>query len=157
MIIIKNRLKAYSVDKQRIQKRMRCLLDQMGYADFDITIWCTTNQTIRRYNREYRHIDRVTDILSFPFHYDVLAGNTIVAQSSDEKVLGDLIIAIPYVQVFCKKQQYDFDVWMDRLLVHGLCHLVGYDHMKEFDHKIMVAKERELLRLCHSPAEKIAD
>jgi len=156
MIILKNNQKKYPIDTLRIEKLLECLCKHAGYKGFDITVWCTVDQTIRRYNRVYRHIDTVTDILSFPFHHNVLAGSRIVAQSVDEEALGDLIIAVPYVHRFCRRENYDFDVWMDRLLVHGFCHLIGYDHVTKLDHELMVLKEKELLLTCGSfAAEKI--
>jgi rRNA maturation RNase YbeY len=156
MISIKNNQKKYPIDILRVERLLECLCTYTGYKAFDISVWCTTDQTIRRYNRVYRHIDKVTDILSFPFHHGVSAGSHIVAQSVDEEVLGDLIIAVPYVHRFCKREQCNFDVWMDRLLVHGFCHLIGYDHSTKLDHELMVLKEKELLIACGSfEAEKI--
>jgi len=147
MILIKNTQRNYQVDKQTITKMVQKVLDPLGYGDFDIGIWFTTNKTIAAYNKEYRHKQAPTDILSFPYYTELKAGQTIVPQSPDEANLGDLIISLEFVMT---NERWSDTPEKDRLpilLVHGICHLLGYDHETDQDYALMQKKEQEFLRL----------
>ncbi len=154
MITIKNTQRKIKINTTQLKKDAQTLLDALGYANFDLGIWLTTNPTIRKYNREYRKKDAATDILSFPFYPDLKAGEKIILRQAqderglgeEEKNLGDLIISLEYVKVDAKKLNVSFNDRMKRLLVHGICHLLGYDHMNDKDYQKMIKKERELAK-----------
>ena len=90
------------------KKDTQTFLTTLGYEEFDLGIWITTDATIQKYNREYRHKDKPTDILSFPYHDKLKAGKRIKVQEPEDENLGDLIISAAYV----KKMQ---NVWALRL------------------------------------------
>lgn len=146
MILIKNSQRTITLDTNRLKKDAQIILDALKYSDFDLGIWLTTNKTIHKYNRDYRHKDKPTDILSFPFYPDLKAGERITALTDEDKNLGDLIISLEYVQADAKKLGVTFEQRMKRLLVHGICHLLGYDHIKDEDYKVMYRKEMALLK-----------
>ncbi|HRN78340.1 MAG TPA: rRNA maturation RNase YbeY [Candidatus Dependentiae bacterium] len=145
MITIKNTQKTISVDVDLLYKDTQKILDLLDYHDFDIGILLTTNKVMQKYNREYRDKDKPTDILSFPFH-QIVAGERIIATSADEKNLGDIIIAPQYVMDDLERWGQTFDQRMRILLVHGICHLLGYDHIKDEDYTVMKAQEEWLLK-----------
>jgi probable rRNA maturation factor len=103
------------------------------------TIIFVDDDEIHRINKEYRGVDRVTDVISFAF------------EDNEEKrynyirVLGDIYISIPQM----KRQALDYGHSEKRelsfLTVHGLLHLLGYDHMKEEDEKVMFSLQEEIL------------
>ena len=68
MIHIKNNQRKITIDLNQMQNDLRIILKALKYADFDISVLITTNRTIRRYNSDFRHKDKATDILSFPYH-----------------------------------------------------------------------------------------
>ena len=146
MITIKNSQRSIPINKTSIAKDARTILDVLGYSDFDLGIWITTNKTIRYYNKTYRHQDKPTDILSFSFHPDLKPGQRIMPTTDDDKNLGDLIISAEYVQKDAKKLGVSLDHRMKVLLVHGICHLLGYDHENDKDYDIMKEKEEALLK-----------
>lgn len=146
MIKITNRQRKIKVDLSALRRDLALLLETLGYADFDIGLLITTNKSIQTYNREYRHKDKPTDILSFPFYPKLKAGETIKATDPDERNLGDMLISAEYVWEQIGQDQTAFDARMQVLLVHGICHLLGYDHIQEADYKKMHAKELALLR-----------
>lgn len=146
MILIKNSQRSIAIDVGQLKKDAQIILDALKYSDFDLGIWLTTNRTIHKYNRDYRHKDKPTDILSFPFYPDLQAGKRIVTSTDEDKNLGDLIISLEYVQAEAKKLGVTFEQRMKRLLVHGICHLLGYDHIKDEDYKVMYRKEMALLK-----------
>lgn len=145
MITIKNTQRKIKIDVNQLKRDAQAILDALNYSDFDLGIWLTSNAMIRKYNKEYRHKDKPTDVLSFPYHTELKAGKRIKVKSDDDKNLGDLILAPEYIQKDLPKWETTFEKHLQRLLVHGICHLLGYDHIKESDYKIMHKKEMELL------------
>lgn len=157
MITIKNSQRKIKVDTKQLKRDAQTILDSLDYADFDLGILLTSNKTIQKYNRDYRGKDKPTDILSFSYHDDLKAGERIKAKSEEDKNLGDLIIAPEYVVEEAKKLGVTFEQRMQRLLVHGVCHLLGYDHEIDADYKIMLKKEMALLRLFSYPLTHSTD
>lgn len=146
MILIKNTQRSIFVDVKKLQNDIEKILHSLGYDDFDIGIWLTTNKTIHKYNRDYRHKDKPTDILSFSFYPGLKPGERISAKNSEDKNLGDLIISVEYVQKAAKEFQQTLEQRLQILLVHGICHLLGYDHERDEDYKVMQKKENFLLK-----------
>lgn len=145
MITLRTTQRKINFDTHALKKTAQKLLNFLDYVDFDLGVWLTTNTTIRHYNRIYRNKDKPTDILSFPFHPKLKAGHRIKPSSDDDKNLGDLIISLEYAQKDAKQHNIPFKKHVEILLVHGICHLLGYDHIKDKDYAIMQKKEQELL------------
>lgn len=146
MITIRQTQRSIAFDIVPFKKKAQCILDQLGYSDFDLGIWLTTNKTIQKYNHEYRQKNQPTDVLSFPYHPTLQAGKKIKVVEDEDKNLGDLIISVPYVLKNKKELPGTFIERMDRLLVHGICHLLGYDHIQDSDYKKMITLENKLLK-----------
>jgi rRNA maturation RNase YbeY len=147
MILIKNTQRTISINFDRLKKDAQIVLDALKYSDYDLGIWFTTNKTIQKYNHLYRHKNKPTDILSFSHHPELKAGERIKPLSDDDKNLGDLIISMEYVVKDLPRWQMSLDDRMHVLLVHGICHLLGYDHIEDADYKIMHRKEMSLLKI----------
>jgi probable rRNA maturation factor len=145
MITIKNTQRKISIDVNRLKQDAQTILDALDYSDFDLGIWLTSNAMIRKYNKEYRHKDKPTDVLSFPYHDTLKAGQRIKIKDDEDRNLGDLILAPEYIQNDLPKWETTFEKHLQRLLVHGICHLLGYDHIEDKDYKVMHKKEIELL------------
>jgi rRNA maturation RNase YbeY len=145
-IHLKNTQRRIPINRRQIKSDIAKILNILDYSDFDIGIWITTNRTIHYYNKHYRGIDKPTDILSFPFYPNLKAGERIRPQSEDDKNLGDLIISAEYVNKQAHDLNTTFNQRMRILLVHGICHLLGYDHIKDEDYKVMHRKELFLLK-----------
>jgi len=137
-------------NKEQLQKDAERILKHLEYPEFDLGIMLADNATIHEYNKKYRGIDKPTDILSFPFHDKLKAGEKIVAHADEQKNLGDIIICPAYVKEDLPRWDQSFDERMRTLLIHGICHLLGYDHIKDEDYKVMQKKEEELLKLFQS-------
>lgn len=147
MILIKNNQRKYKIDTEQLKKDIQTILDTLNYSDFDIGILITTNATIRKYNKAFRHKDMATDILSFPFYPTLKAGSRIKAKEEWEKNLGDLILSPEYIKKSAPQYDMSFECRLKVLIVHGICHLLGYDHIDDKDYKKMHKKEALLLRL----------
>ena len=145
MILIRNSQSKIKLNIDKVQKDVEICLEALGYKGFDLGIWLTTNATIRNYNKNYRHKDKPTDILSFPYH-QLKAGDKIKPQSDSDKNLGDLIISLEYVLKKAPEYGQTLETRMPILLVHGICHLLGYDHELDEEYKVMQRKENWLLK-----------
>lgn len=146
MILIKNSQRKYKINVNQIKTKIQKMLVALDYSDFDITVWFTTNKTIRYYNKTYRHKDKPTDILSFPYHEYLKAGQRIEAKSEEDKNLGDLIISLEYLEKDAPKWNQTFLERLDILLAHGFAHLLNYDHQTEDEYKQMQKIENKLLK-----------
>jgi len=97
------------------------------------------DEEIHRINKEYRHVDRVTDVISFAF------------EDNEEKIynniriLGDIYICIPQMKRQATSYGHSEKRELSFLCVHGLLHLLGYDHMNESEEKIMFGLQELIL------------
>lgn len=144
MILIRNEQK-YTIDVDALKRNAKCILETLDYADFDLGILLATPEVMQEYNREYRQKDKVTDILSFPYH-EVLPGERVEAHTDEEKNLGDIVICPSFVADDLERWGQTFQERMEILLVHGICHLLGYDHIEDEDYEVMKLKEEVLLQ-----------
>lgn len=150
MISIKNTQRKIKIDTDKLKKDAQFILDELGYSDFDLGILITTDKKMHEYNKQYRDKDKPTDVLSFPYHPHLQAGQKIKVESEEDKNLGDLILAPEYILNDLPKWETTFEKHLQRLLVHGICHLLGYDHIEDADYKIMHKKETALLKKLQS-------
>ena len=111
-----------------------------------ITITLANPDYIRKINKQYRGIDKATDVLSFPmFEKDELDRKIEEKDFLPEDVLGDIIISIPRVKEQAIEYNHSFERELAYMVVHGFYHLMGYDHMEETEKKEMRKKEDEVL------------
>lgn len=128
-----------------------------GQQDAVFTLVITDDATVQQLNRDYRGVDAPTDVLSFADHDEVPgdAGGPAVAPSIHglpEEVaaelgayLGDIIIAYPYAARQAATYQNSVDAELRLLAVHGLLHLLGYDHGTPEEEAAMWALQRQIL------------
>jgi probable rRNA maturation factor len=127
-------------DAAAVAGRLRQALRQLDRARSTASLVFTDDQEIRRLNRDYRKHDRATDVLSF--HLQVLAGETDPAGRGIE--LGDIVISVETARRRGAGRRLRSE--LERLAVHGLCHLFGHDHKQPGQARRMFALERRLLR-----------
>ena len=95
-----------------------------------ISIIFTTPIDIQAYNKEYRNIDRATDVLSFPMFEKDEVEKLQKEKSIVPEVLGDIIINLSQVKMQADEYGHSFERELAYMLVHGFYHLMGYDHIK---------------------------
>ena len=111
-----------------------------------ITVTFTNPENIQKINKEYRNIDRPTDVLSFPmFEKEELDKKIQENDFPCQDILGDIVISIPKVEEQAKEYGHSFERELSYMLVHGFYHLMGYDHMEEKDKQVMRTKEEKVL------------
>ena len=134
--------------KEVVEKVLtRCFEEEkLENSKLYITVTLTNPENIRKINKEYRNIDRATDVLSFPmFEKDELEEKIKKNNFNHIDVLGDLIISIEKVEEQAKEYGHSFERELSYMLVHGFYHLMGYDHIEDEDKKMMRAKEEKIL------------
>jgi len=130
-----------AASRRRLQARVRAALRALGRSRSSTCLVLTDDDEIRTLNRTYRKHDRATDVLSF--HLQELAGEGDPA--GDGVALGDIVISLETARRRAPGGRLRVEV--ERLAVHGLCHLFGHDHKKPREAKTMFALERRLRRL----------
>lgn len=120
--------------------------EKMENSKLLITITLTNPENIKKINKEYRNIDRATDVLSFPmFEKEELEEKIKKNDFEHEDVLGDIIISVEKVQEQAIEYGHSFERELSYMVVHGFYHLMGYDHIQEEDKKKMRPKEEKIL------------
>jgi probable rRNA maturation factor len=130
--------------RRRVAARVRVALRALGRARSSATLVFTDDEEIRVLNRTFRKHDRATDVLSF--HLQELAGE---ADPAGEGIaLGDIVISVETARRRAHGKRLPGE--LERLAIHGLCHLFGHDHKKPAEARLMFALERRLRRLALS-------
>ncbi len=112
-----------------------------------INIILTNPEEIKRINKEYRNIDKETDVLSFPmFQKGEIEELIKKKENIVTDILGDVVISIPRVYEQAEEYNHSFERELSYMVVHGFYHLMGYDHMEEEEKKIMRQKEENVLQ-----------
>ncbi len=124
--------------KQR--KQLAILLQSCGVPDAELSILFTGDRAMRSLNRRYRGIDRTTDVLSFSQREGQFA-------DIRSDILGDIVISVPAAVRQAQERNHSLSHEIKRLLVHGLLHLLGYDHERSpAEARKMRSKEARLFR-----------
>ena len=109
-----------------------------------ISVTIVDNAYIHEINKTYRHIDRPTDVISFAFLDDNPKRDELF-KSGQMVVLGEIYISFEKAQEQALSYGHSLDRELKFLFVHGLLHLLGYDHMKKEDEEIMFHLQDEIL------------
>lgn len=120
--------------------------EKLENSKLTIQITLTTPENIRKLNKEYRKIDKETDVLSFPmFEKEEIDFKVQNQDFPYEDILGDMVISIPRVEEQAKEYGHSFKRELSYMVVHSFYHLMGYDHMEEEEKKVMRNKEDIIL------------
>lgn len=102
------------------------------------------NNYIHEVNKNYRHIDRETDVITF-----ALEDEKDMVIPDDERVLGDIYISIDKARSQAEEYGHSLLRELSFLAVHGFYHLLGYDHMTKEEEEVMFSKQEEVLHECN--------
>lgn len=118
-----------------------------------LNVILTQPQYIRSLNKQFRNIDKETDVLSFPMFEreeieTVIKSNLLkkdIIPEGAQEVLGDIVISIPRVEEQAKEYGHSVQRELAYMIVHGFYHIMGYDHMNDEEKKEMRSKEENVL------------
>jgi rRNA maturation RNase YbeY len=161
-----------NINQEEIKHTISKIRSLLGYETYAVSLVLVDDDDMQETNKETRGVDAPTDVLSFPMHDAVEPGVLEKPEFDipDYYNLGDMMIDVPYVIRQCKDdEEWEYEDEDDRgvsaamvnvfdpekrihmLLVHGMLHLVGYDHIDDADYELMVTKEDELLKALNLP------
>ena len=120
-ILIQNNQNRHPVDSEAFHSQIGQVLDKLEETDCELSLLLTDDVKIQELNRTYRDLDKATDVLSFPQDEDAVneAGDTL---------LGDVVISVETAARQAKEHHLSFNEELILLAIHGILHLLGYDH-----------------------------
>ena len=135
MITLENRVK-FKINKEELEK----IAIYLSKREIELII--CNNKDIKEYNYLYRNKNNITDVLSFPIKEDF-----------SHSLLGTIIISVDFIIKNSKRYSHSLNDELTLLFIHGLLHLLGYDH--EIDNGEMRNKEQELINIFNLPKSLI--
>lgn len=132
---ILDKVKAFTGKQKRDLKRnVIVILKRLKVSrDKELSVTFIDDQEMRHLNACYRSINRTTDVVSFP------------QDGPDDSILGDVVISIETAIRRSNQRKSSLDEEIHRLMIHGILHLLGYDHKKRNEARLMREKEVEIL------------
>ena len=142
-----NGVESESNEEEIINKVIKTVLELEEIKhDLDIYITLTNNEEIHIINKEYRNVDRPTDVLSFPMYEREEIPKLREEKVDDtEEILGDIIISIPKIKEQAEEYGHSYERELAYLTTHGMLHLLGYDHIIEEEKVVMREHEEAVL------------
>jgi probable rRNA maturation factor len=137
----------------KLEQLLQLAGEAEGIVDGEVSLTFTNDEEIHQLNREYRGIDRPTDVLSFAMQEDGVEELDIIFEvdSEDEAdpisgMLGDIIISVETAQAQSEEYGHSLEREIGFLFVHGFLHLIGYDHQDDETEAEMTAKQEAILQ-----------
>jgi len=129
------------IPSRRLKKIAQALLEVAGRQDAELSLALIGNAEMQKLNARYRHKDYSTDVLSFP------AAKNLPGEAP---LLGDVIISVDKAREQAQEHRHSLDREIVTLLIHGVVHLMGYDHERSArEARSMVRLEKKMVRrLC---------
>lgn len=128
-----------NIDTKDMIEVLNIGIKKLNLKDIEFNIILTNNEYIHKLNKEYRNIDRETDVITFALEDD------LSFPEMENRVLGDIYISIDKARTQAEEYGHSFKRELCFLAVHGFLHLLGYDHMVEEEEKIMFNLQEEIL------------
>ena len=127
------------VEEKELKKLIKYGIKYMKLKNVTFSVIFVDDNTIKDLNKNYRNIDRVTDVITFRLadYKDVKDGNVTV--------LGDIYISLNKAKIQSIEYEHSYLRELSFLLIHGFLHLLGYDHMNEEDEREMFSLQEEIL------------
>jgi len=129
-----------AIDSERLERLASAVMEREGLPPGEVSVLITDDEMVRRLNREYGGEDTPTDVLAFS-----LTEGEEFASPDDVLRLGEVIISYPTARRQADDAQRPVRDEIEHLLVHGVLHLLGYDHAEPAEEERMRGREHELL------------
>jgi probable rRNA maturation factor len=142
LVSVDERVQA-EIDKEQLERLASTVMERESLPPGELSILITDDTTVRRLNRDYAGDDESTDVLAFS-----LREGEEFALPDGVLRLGDVIISYPTALRQAVEAGRPVEAEIDHLLVHGVLHLLGYDHAEADEEERMRRREQELLAPC---------
>jgi probable rRNA maturation factor len=134
------------VDEGWVRKIAQTVLRAEGVTPpYEVGLVFTDPETVQRLNRDYRGVDEATDVLAFGMLPQKEDDSSFALPPDGVTRLGEVIISYPQAVEQAREQGHSVDKELALLIVHGILHLLSYDHEKTEEEAKMRAREKELL------------
>ncbi len=147
---VKKRFTPYPDVRQLRHMIQGILEEEDAPSPLETSLVITDDEDVRRLNQRYRGLDRTTDVLSFSLsEKDNGASNgkdPFILPEDTPPQLGEVVISYPQAQRQARQANSPVEEEINRLLVHGFLHLLGYDHEKTDERKAMRQREKRILK-----------
>ncbi|MER3445690.1 MAG: rRNA maturation RNase YbeY [Candidatus Dadabacteria bacterium] len=140
-------------EKGKLKKQVKLILNTLNLSkNTEVCITFLDDNAMRKLNETYRGIKRTTDVLSFPQDKgDSIGLNAAIAKGNiKNEILGDIVISIDTAKRHAGFYGNSLEKEIQKLIIHGILHLLGYDHKKKNNAIVMKKREKELLSLMAS-------
>ena len=134
-VSLRNEHPEIKIDFHDIEVRIEVIMDHLDCLDQEISVLFMEDIGIRQLNKEFRNVDKATDVLWFPQNQDDCLS------FPDEKILGDIAISLDKANFQAKEHGLAFKEEIILLLIHGILHLLGYDHEISEQEEIKMRKK----------------
>ncbi|RKO66239.1 rRNA maturation RNase YbeY [Desulfofundulus salinus] len=143
-VLVNNLQEKVPVDEQLVDLVVKVAGEALSLAggpgDAEVSLVFVDDEYIHRLNREYRGVDRPTDVLSF-----ALQEGEPMPDAGEETLLGDVVISLETARRQSEEYGHSFEREVAFLVAHGVLHLLGYDHLTEEEGRAMREKEEAVL------------
>jgi len=137
------------IDGGWVKKIIRQVLKDEGVAPpYEVSLLVTDSATVKQLNRDYRGVDEPTDVLAFCMLLQREADSSFALPPDGVTRLGEVIISYPQAVEQAKEQGHSPKRELALLVIHGILHLLGYDHEEPKEENKMRERERQLLERC---------
>jgi probable rRNA maturation factor len=137
------------VDEGRVRRIAQTVLKAEGVTTpYEVSLVFTDSKKVKQLNRDYRRVDEPTDVLAFYMLPQKGADSSFALPPDGITRLGEVIISYPQAAEQAKEQGHSPEKELALLIIHGILHLLGYDHEEPEEETKMRARERELLEKC---------
>jgi probable rRNA maturation factor len=161
-VSIINHVKSYNVNIKKIKDIAIEICERLSIHHYEVSLQFIGPARMKTINKQFRHKDKSTDVLSFPqyeWKKPLLAymGRTpkIKRRILNPMPLGDVVISISDAERNAKESKHGLDEEICFLMIHGILHLVGHDHMKPLEKKIMFREQKKLMKHFSAPSSTI--
>jgi len=137
------------VDRGWVKEIARQVLKVEGVTPpYEVSLVFTDSETVKQLNRDYRGVDEPTDVLAFYMLPQKGADSSFAIPPDGVTRLGEVIISYPQAVTQAKEQGHSPERELALLVIHGILHLLGYDHEEPAEESKMREREGELLERC---------
>jgi probable rRNA maturation factor len=140
-ILIEDRQGRHKISRKKIERKAQTILNALGCPEGELSILIVDDSEIARLNKEYLGRSGATNVIAFPMQQGQFG-------YINPNLLGDVVISLDTTAREAKDADMPVERRFDQLLIHGILHLLGFDHEETPERaEIMMLKEEELLRL----------
>lgn len=127
------------IETEKIRELLKFAIKYQEVGNVEFNVIFVDNEYIHTLNKDYRNIDRETDVITFALE------DSKDVEYEDYRLLGDIYISLDKAHSQAVEYEHSFLRELSFLAIHGFLHLLGYDHMTEEDEKVMFTRQEEIL------------